>query len=239
MTGGPSMEDAIINAVQERGPLTGGELREALGPNGFVQWKTCRQSPRLLLRRVGKRYLRLDRKVEGYARLSPSILREFLTYSVVGLATEGAALGDRADALATRIEQIGEAKLRLARRLISEIGAQVLEPGATGAGAQSGLTGKEDRFCVLLAGDIVYGMAHDAPRPEKSTGRMVRGSDIDLVVLMDDQAPEELATRLTALANRVLIGLKPLPARRLWSAIWKIFCSASSTRLDSSRPLGW
>ena len=190
------MEDAIVKAIRERGPLTGGELREALGPNGFVQWKTCRQSPRLLLRRVGKRYLRLDRKVEGYARLSPSILREFLTYSVVGLATEGVALGARADALATHIAQIGEAKLRLARRLISEIGAQVLEPGATGAGSRPGSAGEEDRFCVLLAGDIVYGMAHDAPRPEKSTGRMVRGSDIDLVVLMDDQAPEELAKRL-------------------------------------------
>jgi hypothetical protein len=54
----------------------------------------------------------------------------------------------------------------------------------------------EERFCMLVAGDIVYGMGHDAARPEHSTGRMVRGSDLDLVVLMDDEAPESLAQRI-------------------------------------------
>jgi len=49
---------------------------------------------------------------------------------------------------------------------------------------------------VLVAGDIVYGMGHDAPRPERSTGRMVRGSDLDLVVIMHDEAPEGLAKQL-------------------------------------------
>ena len=73
-------------------PQTGAELREALGDDGFGQWKACMRSDRLAVRRVGRRYLRLDQKVEGYARLSPSILREFLTYSVVGLADDPAAL---------------------------------------------------------------------------------------------------------------------------------------------------
>ncbi len=80
--------------VEERGPLTGAELREALGDDGFGQWKACMRPRRLVVRRVGRRYLRMDRKVEGYARLSPSILREFLTYSVVGLPGDQAALGD-------------------------------------------------------------------------------------------------------------------------------------------------
>jgi hypothetical protein len=34
-------------------------------------------------------------------------------------------------------------------------------------------------------------MAHDVPRPERSTGRLVRGSDIDLVVILNDDVPDD------------------------------------------------
>lgn len=219
------MEEKIIAVIEQFGPRTGAELRDALGDDGFAQWKACMRSEQLLVRRVGRRYLRLDRRVDGYARLSPSILREFLTYSVVGSAADQPALEAGTQALSARISEISAAKLRLAQRLIGEIGAQLMEGGGIAAEAgeamaaadqaiaaagqapaaadQTGIEqpgpsagAEEDRFCVLLAGDIVYGMAHDAPRPEKSTGRMVRGSDIDLVVIMDDETPEELRQRL-------------------------------------------
>ncbi len=197
MPGG--VEESIVKAVEERGPLTGAELREVLGSAGFAQWKACMQSSRLVIRRVGRRYLRIDRKVEGYARLSPSILREFLTYSVVGLAGDAAALDERARGLAAHIEETGTKKMRLVRRLVVDVASPLCESLLADSspppeGAVPGAS--EDRFCVLIAGDIVYGMAHDAPRPEKSTGRMVRGSDLDLVVIMDDSAPEELAKQL-------------------------------------------
>jgi hypothetical protein len=182
------MEDIIVRALGERGPLTGAELREVSAADGFALWKTCTLSGQIELRRVGKRYLRLDRKVDGYARLSPSILREFLTYTTVGLASDPVALEQRTQELARRIKEITAAKLKLARRVIEEIGAHLLGAGEEGA--------SEDRFCVLIAGDIVYEMAHEAPRPERSTGRMVRGSDLDLVVVMDDEAPEELRRQL-------------------------------------------
>jgi hypothetical protein len=201
-----TVEESIVRVVAERGPLTGSELREALGSAGFAHWKACMQSSRLVVRRVGRRYLRIDRKVEGYARLSPSILREFLTYSVVGLAGDATALDARVQTLATRIEEIGAMKFRLARRLVSDVALPLLESAGAGpsgpqyphgpSSEEAAPGSDEDRFCVLIAGDIVYGMAHDAPRPEKSTGRMVRGSDLDLVVIMDDAAPEGLAKRL-------------------------------------------
>jgi hypothetical protein len=166
--------------------MTGAELREVLGDAGFSQWKACMNSERIAVRRVGRRYLRLDQKVEGYARLSPSMLREFLTYSVAGLASAPEALEARAAELAAHIESISAAKLRLVKRIATEIGIRVLEREGS----------EEERFCMLVAGDIVYGMGHDAARPEHSTGRMVRGSDLDLVVLMDDDAPESLAQRI-------------------------------------------
>ena len=195
------MEERIIRLLEECGPQTGAELREALGSDGFAQWKACMRSDRIAVRRVGRRYLRLDQKVEGYARLSPSILREFLTYSVVGLVDAPAALESKTAELAARIAEISAAKLRFAQRLVTEIGTRLLVTGdggdEGGVDADVRPTGAaETRFCVLLAGDIVYGMGHDAPRPERSTGRMVRGSDLDLVVIMHDEAPDELARQI-------------------------------------------
>jgi hypothetical protein len=180
------MEDTIVSLLAERGPLTGAEMRGILGNDGFAQWKACMCSEKLEVRRVGRRYLRLDQRVEGYARLSPSILREFLTYSVAGLRDDQATLEAKTGELAARIKEISAAKLKLARRIMGEIGARLVENKG----------GPEERFCVLLAGDIVYEMAHDAQRPERSTGQMVCGSDLDLVVIMDDAAPPELANQL-------------------------------------------
>jgi len=176
------LEEHIIRLIEERGPQTGAELREALGNDGFCQWKTCMMSQRLAVKRVGRRYLRLDSRIEGYARLSPSILREFLTYSVVGLVDDPARLELRTEELAAHIRNVSAAKLRLAHRIITEVGSRV----SAEAGAE------EERFCVLVAGDIVYEMGHDAPRPERSTGTMVRGSDLDLIVILDDRAPDGL-----------------------------------------------
>jgi hypothetical protein len=180
------VEERIVGLLAGRGPLTGAEMRASLGEDGFGQWKACMLSERIEVLRVGRRYLRLDQKVEGYARLSPSILREFLTYSVVGLRDDQDALETRSAELAGRIKDISAGKLKLAQRIIGEIGARVLEAE----------DGREERFCILMAGDIVYEMAHDAPRPERSTGRMVRGSDLDLVVIVRDGAEPGLTEQL-------------------------------------------
>jgi len=176
------LEARVLVLLGERGPLSGMELRDSLGADPFSLWKACLLSERLALRRVGKRYLRLDQNVEGYARLSPSILREFLTYTVVGLVEKRAALEDRAAEVAGHIARVTAAKLQLARNVV-----EAASSSAAGGGED------EERFFALLAGDIVYEMAHDVPRPERSTGQMVRGSDVDLVVVLDDSAPPDLA----------------------------------------------
>lgn len=173
------MESEIIGLLEQRGPLTGAELCHALAGDSFSVWKACMLSGRIAVRQVGRRYLRLDENVEGYARLSPSILREFLTYTAVGLTDDPGALDRRTAEIAAHIQEVTESKLQLARTLVDGIAARL--PGSDG---------REDRFCVLLAGDIVYEMAHDVPRPERSTGRMVKGSDLDLVVIVDDRAQE-------------------------------------------------
>jgi hypothetical protein len=43
----------------------------------------------------------------------------------------------------------------------------------------------------MIAGDITYQMAHRVPRPEKSSGQMVRGSDLDIIIVVSDALPAD------------------------------------------------
>jgi hypothetical protein len=176
--------DDVVALVRESGPRTGSEILASVGGDAFTRWRECGNSPELLVRLVGRRYVRLDRRVEGYARLSPSIQREFLTYSVVGLAAEPAAVDSRVRQIEGHIADVSRRKLELAASIMSDVvGPLVAEDDATS-------------YCVLVAGDIVYGMAHEVDRPERSTGAMVNGSDLDIVVIVRDDAPEALLDQL-------------------------------------------
>ena len=179
------MQERIIDLLERTGPRTGAEILKALGGETFALWKACMLSPRLAIRRVGRRYVRLDRRVDGYARLSPSILREFLTYTVVGLADDPAAVDLRKNELQAHIKDVSRKKLELATRIVTDIAAPFTADGQ-----------EEKSFCVVVAGDIVYEMAHDVNRPESSTGEMVHGSDLDIVVIVSDESPGELVTQL-------------------------------------------
>ena len=175
----------------EKGPLTGAELLETLGDDALLLWRACKLSEQVAIQTVGCRYLRLDSKIEGFARLSPSILREFLTYSVIGLAWDQDSLARKASEIASHIKEVSRAKLELARNIFSTVLS----------GLENDVLIKE-RACILIAGDIVYDMAHDAPRPERSTGKLVKGSDMDLVVVVDDLFPRELTERMDEMIYR-------------------------------------
>ena len=141
-------------------------------------------SARLAVRRVGTRYLRLDQKVDGFAgsrrpSCGSSSPTRWWASPVTGRTRpqSGGALRPHQG------RQQGQARPGEDRR------HRYRRP--VGRGERG-----EERFCVILAGDIVYQMAHDVPRPERSTGKMVRGSDLDVVVVVEDQAPEALVTAL-------------------------------------------
>ena len=97
------IEERAVAYLKRSGVALGKELYESLGVSDFLLWRTCMLSRRIVTRRVGRRYLRLDRRVEGYARLSPSIQREFLTYTVVGLREQGEEVAKRAAQLEREI----------------------------------------------------------------------------------------------------------------------------------------
>lgn len=164
-----------MNLLRETGPQTGWQLLEKTRMEALPLWQMCRQAAELRIACVGKRFLRLDRNVEGYARLSPSIRREFLTYTVLGLENQAAEIEAKAQGLKQEIREISRAKFDLAREAMDDTVRSLPEWKSV-----------QQQICFIIAGDISYGMAHAVPRPEVSTGRMVRGSDLDIVVIAED-----------------------------------------------------
>lgn len=181
----PNYEAEVRRLVAERGPLKGSDIQRELPADPLVLWRACRSARDLMVRSLGQRFLRLDRSVEGFARLSPSIRREFLTYSVVGLRGQEDAMEEALRRMRERARTISEHKRRLAESVMTSC-LDELPDGRKLA----------EQVCFIMAGDVVYGLAHDVPRPESSTGQLVRGSDLDIIIVTTDDLDPERARRL-------------------------------------------
>ena len=166
---------SIRELLAARGPCTGRELLDLGDLEVFPLWQSCRMEPAIMMRRAGRRYLRFDRSVEGYARLSPSIRREFLTYSVIGLPNQESEIRTHRMRLEREFACISEQKREVAREAVR----RAIEHNPEGPRL-------DEHSCCMIAGDVTYGMAHRVERPESSTGRMVRGSDLDVVIVVDE-----------------------------------------------------
>jgi hypothetical protein len=178
---------AIISVLKENGPLTGGELAEKTGLDPLLLWQFCRRTPNVVCQCIGTRYVRLDRNVQGYSRLSPSIRREFLTYTVIGLEEQRSIVEAKANSLRQTIHEISCEKVKIAREAMQSVVQTLVEWPAM-----------EARVCFLIAGDLAYDMGHAAPRYEISTGKMVRGSDLDIIAVAEDEVPKTLLKALDA-----------------------------------------
>jgi hypothetical protein len=185
-------EDQIAAILAETGPITGAQLVERTRMQALPLWQLCRKAPSVELETAGRRFLRLDRNVQGYARLSPSIRREFLTYTFAGLESQSDALKAKVAAFRQETERISQNKLEIARESIASAVATLPDQAAI-----------LEKACFLIAGDVVYDMSHTVSRPEKSTGEMVQGSDLDVVVVAEDTTPSEILNALdTAIHKR-------------------------------------
>tara|TARA_R110002072_G_scaffold136308_3_gene278714 strand:+ start:11941 stop:12870 length:930 start_codon:yes stop_codon:yes gene_type:complete len=118
------------------------------------------------------RYLRIDADSPNGARISPSFLRGFLNYTCFGFDRE--SVETRVLEMQDHYAMISARKRLLARQLAIELFGQ--------------FRGQLTQFGVFVGGDIAYNMAHEETRWEISTGLPVRGSDIDMVFLIEDRA---------------------------------------------------
>jgi hypothetical protein len=183
-------EDRVREILASLGPLTGKELRDQSEIAELPLWRLCHSHPDIITSIIGRRYLRLDKNVEGYARLSPSLKREFLTYTVCGLSKDHRALAERARSLWQATRRISRDKLTFAREVMVRVCDVLAQPALM-----------ED-VTFIIAGDVVYEMAHLEPRPEASTGRLVRGSDLDIIIIAEEGLPGDLLTELDKVVYR-------------------------------------
>ena len=175
------MMKKIVELLDDRGPLTGKELHNGTLLDELFLWRICNRSKKIILKTVGKRFLRLDKRVKGFARLSPSIKREFLTYTVTGLRKDCRKIEDKAKLLHDEIINISRQKLKLAQDVVIKTVQYQKDPVTVAS-----------RACFIIAGDIIYEMGHLEPRPEKSTGRLIKGSDLDIIVVTEDLSEKKV-----------------------------------------------
>jgi len=174
----------IINLLETYGPLTGKEIHEKTVMDILDLWKYCNECADITMRIIGTRYLRLDKHVEGFARLSPSIIREFYNYTVINLLYQTEAADSKAEGIRKEIINISKNKFQLARNIMEKI----IE-------SQPAAHMINEKVCFMISGDVAYEMAHLEPRPEFSTGRIVNGSDLDIVIVYKD-LPENIVKDL-------------------------------------------
>lgn len=177
------LETAILDFLPEGGSASGQELFSQFGNKYFELWRTTTNSLRLASCHFGRYYLRVDANIDGYARLSPSILRNFLTYSRVSRLTDFKHALVEGQKQRQLHHNMSDKKRQIAVRMLDEtLGPDLLK-----------------RVGILIAGDVCRGMAHEVPRPERASGEIVNGSDIDLILVMeteDTALRQELESRL-------------------------------------------
>ncbi len=193
----------ILQALEKNGPMTGRTLFIHTGMDMFDLWRECYTNKDILVKRVSKRYLRFDKNVKGYARLSPAIQREFSTYSVIGLRRDKDAVEEKALELKKRIEEISREKFATAKTALIR-GIKNL---------------KEARYikenaCFIIGGDVPLLMAHEDPRPEFSTGMMVSGSDLDIVIVTSNDFSNECLNTLDVAVRDIKYTLLNQPHKK-------------------------
>lgn len=174
------LENQIEAVLNEQGPLIGKKIIEAIGTEDFINvWKACYQSNRFRVVNCARYYLRYDVTRKNQLRLSPSVLRDFLSFSLIHLSGQEAMAVEKGAILANKHRIISLKKLRVARQALLS-----LEPAT-----QKMLN---ERACCFIAGDTAYFLAHEEPRLHKQVETIVHGSDIDILIVHDDDLEQSV-----------------------------------------------
>jgi len=166
-------EGTVVNVLEQNGALTGRELAARLGihyeDRAVVTglWAISTLSPQIISKKASTRYLRIDSRT-GKLYVSPSVPREFSDFTAVGV--DISRVDEKVHKIKEHKKRVSEDKKLMARTFIAK-GVHALEHPDF-----------EQYLCAVIAGDVAYEMACDAPR-EALHGEYVNGSDMDLIVL--------------------------------------------------------
>jgi len=180
------IEARVIGVLSERGPQIGKELAAALpGVPVLALWQACYRSDTFRVSHFASYYLRYDITRDDQVRLSPSILRDFLSFTLFGLPGQRDQMIERQGTLANMHREISREKITVAQLVMKQLFISL---------------GREVRsqLCAFIAGDLAYFLAHNEPREHAASGEMVKGSDVDIVIILGESLPDEVKTRIDA-----------------------------------------
>ena len=180
------IEARVVQLIAEKGPQIGKELAAALPDVPVLAlWQACYLSETFRVSHFASYYLRFDITRDDLVRLSPSILRDFLSFTLFGLPGQRELMIERQGTLSNMHREISREKLSVAQLAMKQLFVSL---------------GKEVRsqLCAFIAGDLAYFLAHNEPREHAASGEMVKGSDIDIVIILSESLPDEIKTRIDA-----------------------------------------
>ena len=178
------IEALVIKLLVEKGPRIGKELAEDLPDVPVLHlWQACYRSRAFLISHFASYYLRYDITRDDQVRLSPSILRDFLSFTLFGLPGQRDQMIERQGTLSNMHREISREKLNVAQTVLKQLFVSL---------------GREIRsqLCAFIAGDLAYYLAHNEPREHAASGEMVKGSDIDIVIILSESLPDDIKPRI-------------------------------------------
>ncbi len=181
-----NLENQIAALLDINGPMTGRQLSDNLPfVDDILLWKICYQSNIFRVINFARYYLRYDITREDQIRLSPSVLRDFLSFTLVYIAGQRSDATDKAAILANKHRLISLKKLKFARNTLLSLSPDILET-------------IHYKACCFIAGDISYFLAHEEPRIHQPTGAKLYGSDIDIIVVHENDLSSDIIARAEA-----------------------------------------
>lgn len=168
-----TLRNRVKATLAANGAMLGKELC-AVHPevSYLAMWQACFSDLDIQISHFSRYYLRFDIARDDHVRLSPSILRDFLSFTLLSLPGQRDTIIDRQVELSNFHREVSLGKIRIASRILTSVLKHI--PQA-----------ERRRFCAFIAGDLTYFLGHTEPREVKSVGEMVRGSDIDIIIVHD------------------------------------------------------
>lgn len=172
--------EAIEADLAQHGPMLGKELAlHHPEENNLSLWQACFGAPSIQISHFSRYYLRFDVTRASLVRLSPSILRDFLSFTLLSLPGQREQVIERQVELSNHHREISMRKIHIAQSLLMDILAELPQTA-------------HHLFCAFIAGDLAYFLGHEEERIVQQTGDTVRGSDIDIVIVHEGLEPEHV-----------------------------------------------
>ena len=178
------VEIKIEAVLKANGPVTGAQLSEKLPEfSDIAIWRACYGYSGFRVSNCARYYLRYDVTRGNQLRLSPSILRDFLTFSLIYLSEQVVDIVEAGTILANKFRTVSLEKLSWAREALLQL--------------DDDLQDVLNQHCVVfLSGDIAYYLAHETKRTHSQLGVEINGSDIDIVIVTNRGAPADKIARI-------------------------------------------